>query len=95
MANSGGLMLLCRWASINDLVQNKFYLIQSTTEPAFTCSKSPTETPDESARSVEKLSLKTPEQSRSHHSGVLTGNSKHIPNLALVFLVFLLLTLNK
>ena len=24
VTNSGGLMLVCRWASVNDLVQNKF-----------------------------------------------------------------------
>ena len=27
MTNSSGLMLVCRWASVNDLVQNKFRFI--------------------------------------------------------------------
>ena len=41
-----------------------------------------------------KLTIKKPEQSQWRHSGVLTFNSKHISHYALVFLVFLLLTLN-
>ena len=27
MTISGGLMLVCKWASVNDLVQNKFYFV--------------------------------------------------------------------
>ena len=50
MTNSGGLMLVCRWASVNVLVQNTFY--NSSTKPAFTCSKSPVET-DECVKSGE------------------------------------------
>ena len=41
-----------------------------------------------------KLTIKTPEQSHWRHSGIFTLNSKHISHYALVFLVFLLLTLN-
>ena len=51
MANSGELMLVCTWASVNDVVQNKLFY-NSSTEPAFTRSKSLTETPDECTRSV-------------------------------------------
>ena len=42
-----------------------------------------------------KLTIKTPEQSHWRHSSISTLNSKHILPYALVFLVFLLLTLNK
>ena len=41
-----------------------------------------------------KLTIKKPEQSQWRHSGVLRLNSKHIQHYALVYLVFLLLTLN-
>ena len=42
-----------------------------------------------------KLIIKTPDYCHWRHSGVLTVNFKHISYLALVFLVFLLLNLNR
>ena len=51
--NSGGLMLVCKWASVNDIVQNNFRsIIHLLSEQPFTRSKPPTGTPDECARSV-------------------------------------------
>ena len=50
MNNSGRLMLVCRWASVNDLVKKKNPFYNSSTEPEFTLSEPPAETPDESAR---------------------------------------------
>ena len=49
VTNSGGLMLMCRWAGVNALAQNKF----RSTDPLFTCLKSPIETPAECVKSVE------------------------------------------
>ena len=56
----------------------------SCTEPAFTCLKLLMKTLD--------VCAKTSEQKHWHHSGVFTVNHKLISHLAVVFLVFLLLT---
>ena len=52
MTNSGGLMYVGRWATVNDLVQKKIPFYNSSTEPAFTSLKLLTKAPDECARSV-------------------------------------------
>ena len=36
VTNSGGLMLVSKWASVNDLAKIKFCSIIKSTEPAFT-----------------------------------------------------------
>ena len=61
-----------------------------STEPAFTCSKSPMKAPNECMKSVESN-----KDTRLRRSDVLIVNFKHIPHLALVVLVFLLLNLNR
>ena len=86
-------MLACRWASVNDLVQNKFRSIIHLLSHDLLA-----QTTDRNTRwkckICWKLTTKKPEQSQWRHSGVLTLNSKHISHYALVFLVSLLLTLN-
>ena len=57
----------------------------------FTGSKSSTETQEKGAK-CSKLTTKTPERGQSLRSGVYIINFEQIPHL---FLVFLLLTLNK
>ena len=53
MTNSGGLMTVCSWASVNDLAQNKFRSIIHLLRSHLLDQKSLPETPDECARSVE------------------------------------------
>ena len=64
-------MLVCRWASVNDMVQNKFSIIHLLSHHEVCW----------------KLTIKTPEQSHWRHSGIFSLNSKHISHYALVFLV--------
>ena len=52
MTNSSGLMLVCSGKALM-IWFNQISFYNSSTEPAFTRSKSPTETPDECTRSVE------------------------------------------
>ena len=94
MTNSGELMLVFRWASVNDLVQNKFSSIIHLLTSIYSIKVT-----DGNIRWMckicWKLTIKTPEQSHWCHSGIFTFHSKHISHYALVFLVFLLSTLNK
>ena len=95
--NSGALMLVCRWASVNDLVQNKFRSIIHLLSQHL-LAQSHWRKHQMNVQDLWKFTIMTPEQSHWrhwHHSVVLTVNSEHILQLALVFLVFLLLTLNK
>ena len=62
------------------------------TQQLFTCSKSTIETLEKKCEICSKLTIKTPEQHQWHRSSVLLDNIIHISYL---FLVFLLLTLNK
>ena len=58
----------------------------------FTCSKSTIESLEHGVKYVPRLTIKTPEQRHLHCSSVFIVNFEHISNL---FLVFLLLILNK
>ena len=94
MTNSGGIMLVCRWASVNGLVHNKFhFIIQLLSQHLL--DQSHRWEHQMNVQDLLKVNNKAPEESHWRHSGVFTLNSKHISHYALVFLVFLLLTLNK
>ena len=62
------------------------------TQPAITCSKLIIETLEQKCEICSKLTIKTPERRQLRRSGVFIVNCKHISH---IFLVFLLLTLNK
>ena len=84
---------MCRWASVNDLVQNKFrstiHLLNQDL-----LAQSHRQKHQMNVQDLLKVSNKKKQSKVNRHSGVLTLNSKHISHDALVFLVFLLLTLN-
>ena len=97
VTNSGALMLVCRWASVNDLVQSKFRSIIHLLSQHL-LAQSHRRKHQMNVQDLWKFTIMTPEQSHWrhwYHSGVLTVNSQHISHFALVFLEFLLLTLSK
>ena len=78
MTNSGGLILVCRWASFNDLVQNKFrsiihllshYLLDQSHWRKY---------------EINVQDLLKAEQGHWRHFGIFTYNSKHISRYPLV-----------
>ena len=91
MTNSGGLMRVCRWVGVNALIQKKFC---STTHllSQHLLSQSDRWNTRLIWETCKKLTMNTPEQCHCHRSGVITVNFTHTSHLALVTLVFLLLT---
>ena len=87
-------MPVCRWTRVNDLVQNKLrfiiHLLSQHLLPQSHRWKHQMNVQD-----LLKANNKDIRTKIIYHSGVLTLNSKHISHYALVFLVFLLLALNK
>ena len=96
VTNSGGLMFVCGCASVNNLVQNKFYSVRQF---MYWASIYLLKVTDGNTRWIcetcWKLTLMTPEQCHLCRSAIFTVNLKHISRLALLFLVFLSLTLNR
>ena len=94
MTDSGGLMLcaggqaLMIWFKLNSVLWFMYWAIIYSIKVTDGKTKW-------MCRICWKLTIKTPEQSHWPHSGIFILNSKHISCYALVFLVFLLLTLNK
>ena len=94
MTNSGELMLVCRWANVNDLVHNKFHFIIHLLSQHLL---------DQSHRRKHQMNVQ--DLLKVNNKGTRTKsltslrylylNSKHILHYALAFLAFLLLTLNK
>ena len=67
-------------------------LFFSKSQETFSCSKSTIETLEKKCEICSKLTIETPERPQSRRSGVFIVNFEHISHL---FLVFLLLTLNR
>ena len=83
---------MCRWASVDDLVQNKFLSINHLLSQHL-LPQSHRQKHQMNVQDLLKVNNKKT-RTKSMTSFVCPKHSKHISHDALVFLVFLLLTLN-
>ena len=84
---------LSKWMSVGSNLWHKLSESDNWhTQLAFTCSKSTTETLEKGVKHSSKLTIKTPEWPHWQRFGIFIVNFEHISHL---FLVYILLTLNK